>query len=353
MVAALGMLAVAGSGAGLWRHPAWAQPPGAQPPGAQPPAVAVEAVAVEAGPVTESVLAVGSLRSNESVIVRPEIPGRVVGIHFQEGTVVKAGAPLVTLDSAIAAAELADAEASLDASRRNAERAKALFGKGVGTERTLDEARATLERDLAKIALARARLEKTKIVAPFDGIAGLRLISVGAYVAAGEDLVNVESIDPIKIDFRIPERYLADVSQGQAIDVAVDAYPGRVFSGAIYALDPLIDREGRAIALRARIPNTDGLLRPGLFAKVTLTVARREHGLIIPEQAIVPFGEQRFVYRVVDGHAKRTRVTIGVRRPGRVEVTGGLAPGDLVVTAGQLKIQDGAPVKVLMPPPKS
>jgi len=194
--------------------------------------------------------------------------------------------------------------------------------------------------------LSRARLDKTDVRAPFSGILGLRRVSPGDYVTPGQDLVNIEDIDPLKVDFRVPERYLANLSAGQRIRVRVDAFPDRSFEGRVYAVDPQIDPAGRSIAIRARIDNPERVLRPGLFARVRLIVDERPNALVIPEQAIVPRGERRYVFRVKDGKAVLTEVRVGQRRQGSVEVVEGLSEGDTVVTAGQLKIRDGVSVSL-------
>ncbi len=316
-----------------------------------PPPVAVEAAHVEVATIADTVSAVGSLRSNEAVIIRPEIAGRIESIHFQEGAPVEQGALLFKIDDVVARAELAEAEANLALSERNYQRAQELYRKGAGTGRSLDESKASLDSDRAKVALYRARLEKTRIVAPFSGILGLRRVSVGDFVVIGQDLVNLENITPIKVDFRVPERYLGEVKTGQKLTVEVDAFAGRSFEGQVLAVDPQIDAGGRSIAIRATIANREQLLRPGLFARINLILNVRPQALVVPEQAIVPRGDDRFVYKIVDGKAVATRVTLGQRQPGRVEVVKGLAPGDLVVTAGHLKIRDGTPVTVSQPPP--
>jgi membrane fusion protein (multidrug efflux system) len=320
---------------------AWAQQP--------PAAVIVDAVRVEVAPVATDVSAVGSLLSNESVIVRPEIAGRITSIHFTEGTAVAEAAPLFSLDDSVVSAELVQAEAKLRLSQRNYDRATELHRGGAGTARALDEARWTLDNDVAAVALAKVRLAKTRIAAPFAGIVGLRRVSIGDYVLAGQHLVNLESIHPIKVDFRVPERYLPAVSVDQQLAVQVDAFPGRSFEGRVYAFDPLVDTGGRSIAIRARVPNPDGVLRPGLFARISLVVSRRERALIVPEEAIVPLGGERFVYRIVDGVARLTRVELGLRRPGRVEIVDGLGADDVVVTAGQVKLRDGQAVTLANP----
>jgi membrane fusion protein (multidrug efflux system) len=314
------------------------------------PPVPVEIAAVAKEAVADEVFAVGTLRSNEAVMIRSEIAGRIAAIGFGEGSAVRKGDVLFTLDDAIPAAELKDAEASLALSQRNFERARELFSRRFGTERTLDEARAALDSDSAKVELARARLGKTRIAAPFAGIVGLRRVSVGDYITIGQDLVNLEDLNPIKADFRVPERYLPALAPGQTLRVTVDAFPGRVFTGEVAALDPMIDPEGRSIAVRARLPNPDGVLRPGLFARVNLVLHRRAQALTIPETAVVPRGEERFVYRIDGDRAVLTRVDLGERRAGRVEVTAGLNAGDEVVTAGHLRLRDGARVRAAAAP---
>src|SRR5690606_25032770 len=189
------------------------------------------------------------------------------------------------------------------------------------------------------------RLDKTVITAPFEGMIGLRRVSVGDFVNIGQDIVNLEQIDPLKADFRVAEVYLGAVRPGQKIELSADAFPGETFTGEVYAIDPLIDESGRSIVLRARLPNSDDRLRPGLFVRVTLVLNEREDAIQIPEQALVPQGQDQFVFRVVDGKAELTKVTAGIRRDGMVEITEGLGPDDEVVTAGQLKIRDGAPVQ--------
>ena len=314
---------------------------------ASPPSVPVEAAKVETGPMSERISAVGSLRSDEAVIVRSEVAGRVVEIGFEEGRSVEKGALLLKLDDSLNRAEVADAEARLELAKRNFSRTEELFGNQVATARSRDEARSSLDVGTATLELAKVRLEKTRLVAPFAGIVGLRLVSVGDYITVGQDLFNLEDIDPIKADFRVSERYLSAVRPGQAIEIGVDAYPGRVFKGEVFAIDPRIDAAGRSVVIRARISNQEKLLRPGLFARVTLILELKPDALTIPEQALMPRGEDQFVYRVIDGKVKQTKVTIGTRRDGRVEIIEGLGKDDVVVTAGHQKIRDGGAVRVL------
>lgn len=311
------------------------------------PAVPVEAAKVEVGELSERVTAVGSLRSNESVIIRPEIAGRVVSINFDEGQRVKTGDLLIALDDSVYSAELDQSKAQLQLAERNFKRIEELHQREVATARARDEAQSGLSVGNASVALAQARLAKTRIVAPFSGIAGLRHVSVGDYINVGQDIVNLEDIEPLKADFRIAEKFLSAVRTGQRIQIGVDAYPGETFEGEVYAIDPRIDESGRSIVIRARVPNEDGRLRPGLFARVTLILEMKEKAITVPEQAIMPRGDEQFVYTVVDGKVKQTKVTIGTRRDGRVEIVDGLGSEDTVVTAGHLKIRDGVQVTVV------
>lgn len=352
------IIALLGLG-GAWRAgllgdgPAPVAGPAAGGPGAggPPPAVAVDAVRVERGRVVDGIDAVGTLIANEAIVVRPEIQGRVAKILFNEGDKVEAGAPLVELDASTYRAEVDQAQADIGLGKANYERATKLFSQNTGTGRAVDEAAAALRASQARVALAEANLAKTTILAPFAGYVGLRQFSLGDVVTAGQDMMNLASIDPIKVDFRVSETRLPAVKTGQAIDLTVDAIPGRTFRGEVYAIDPVVDAQGRAILLRARVPNGDGALRPGLFARVNLIVAVREDVLLVHEAAIVPMGAKQTVFRVVDGKAVMTEVHLGLRREGKVEVIDGLAPDDTVVTAGQMKLQDGAPVTPTTPAP--
>lgn len=314
-------------------------------PPKSPPPTGVEVATVTTGNVTATITAVGTLQADESVVIRPEIAGRVAEIHFAEGQPVAAGTLLLRLDDSVARAEYEQAEADLALAKSNYDRAIDLFKKGSGSARTRDETLAALQAANARVALARATLDKTRIVAPFSGLLGLRQVSIGDYLTPGQAIVNLEDVDPVKVDFRVPETFLARVHQGQSVQVQVDAFPDRNFSGEVYALDPRIDATGRSVALRARIANSEGLLRPGLFARVSLVTEQRDDALLIPEQAIFARGAESFVYVVHDGKAKLTRIALGLRQGAQVEVVEGLSAGDQVVSAGHLKLRDGAPVR--------
>jgi len=291
---------------------------------------------------------VGSLVSNESVVIRPEVAGRVAEISFQEGARVTRGTPLIKLDDAVARANLAQAQANLAYSRTDSQRADELFRQGTGAAKTREQAVAKYQADDASVQLYKAQLDRMTLLAPFDGVVGLKLVSVGDMVTVGKDLVNLEQIDTLKLDFRVPEMYLPAVRVGQKLTLAVDAFDRRTFEGEVYAIDPLIDVNGRALKIRARIPNGDGTLRPGLFARVALTLTVVPDAMMIPEQAATQ-GRDTIVFTVADGKAKAVKVQLGERRGGEVRVVSGLKPDDHVVVAGQARLRDGVAVRVADP----
>lgn len=318
--------------------------PGGGPSGPGGFAIPVEVAKVRTDTVIRDIPAVGTLRSIESVIIRPEVPGRIDEIRFTEGAPVAARDVLVTLDDDIVRSQLTEARASLNLSKANYERAAQLYKQRVGSAQARDQALANMRVDEARVAVAEAQLDKTVIRAPFKGIVGLKKVSPGDYVNTGADIVNLEQIDVLKVDFSVPELQLPALALGQTVNITVDALPGRTFAGKIYAIDPLIEAKGRSIAIRAHIDNADHVLRPGLFTRISVVTARIEGALVVPEEAIVPVGQDSFVYRVVDGKAAMTKVDLGLRRPGEVQVTRGLAAGETVVVAGQIKLRDGVPV---------
>jgi membrane fusion protein (multidrug efflux system) len=309
--------------------------------------VPVEAAEVVAAPLSEQVTAIGTLLSDEAVTISSEIPGRLKDVHFEEGQPIEKGAALFTLDDSVYRAQLADADAKLKLAEQTHKRTSQLFSSKYATAQSADETASNLAVSTAAVELARVQLDKAHIAAPFAGIVGLRKVSAGEYITAGQPLVNLEAIDPVKADFRVPEKFLPAIRVGQTIRIKVDAFPEDSFEGKVYAIDPRLDVSGRSLLVRAVVPNTDQRLRPGLFARVTVLLELKEAALSVPEQAIVPQGDSQFVFKIVDGRVKLTKVVIGTRREGRVEIVDGLAAGDQVVTAGQLKIRDGTPVSVV------
>ncbi|WP_345792354.1 efflux RND transporter periplasmic adaptor subunit [Thauera sp. JM12B12] len=331
-------------GAGAPRVGAPPQAAGGGGPGAP---VAVEVAVVQARTLADDVSAVGTLVSNESVVLRPEVSGRIEAIRFRDGEAVRRGAILVELDAAVQRAELQQARANLTLAESNFRRTQDLFGRKFVSQSSLDDARAKLEVARASLALAQAHLARMQIRAPFDGVVGIRSVSPGDFVKDGDALINLEDIATLKVDFRLPELYLDRVRAGQALELSSDVLPGARVAATVEAIDPLVDAQGRAVRLRASLANPALRLRPGVFVRVRLILGERAAVPVVPEAALVPApGNTQFVYRVDDGKVKRVEVRTGQRRQAVVEVVEGLEAGAVVVTAGQLKLRDGAAVNV-------
>ena len=327
------------------------KPAAPAPAAAAKPGLPVKAEAVKISRISDDVSAVGSLLAEESVIIRPEIDGRIAGLHFQEGQAVTAGTRLVTIDNTEYEAQAAAQRADLKTEEQRLARTKDLREQNFISKDALDVQLGNVARLKAHVDEAQSRVAKTVIRAPFSGILGLRQVSPGAYVKAGSDIVRLENVSSIKVDFRIPENYLSKVRPNQEIAVKLDAYPDEDFKGRVYAVEPVVDERTRTIAMRARIPNKGFKLKPGMFVRVVVTLDSRPNAVVVPEQAIWPQGKDSFVFRVVDGKAALTKVDIGNRAPGTVEILKGLAANDIVITDGQMKLKDGAPVSVIVPPP--
>jgi membrane fusion protein (multidrug efflux system) len=306
---------------------------------------------VRTGTISEEISAVGSLLANESVMIRPERDGRIAAIHFTEGQLVRKGAKLVSLDTAEIEAQLAAVTSEMSLNRSRLKRAEELHEKKFISAQALDDAREALNQSVARHAEVQARFEKSTVIAPFEGVAGLRQVSPGAYAKAGQDVARLEGIGTLKLDFRVPENYLGKIRLRQEVQVRVDAYGTETYRGEIYAIEPSVDDQTRTVLLRAHVPNPGVRLKPGMFARVILVLETRENALIVPEQALVPLGKDRFVYRLADGKAAMAKVELGLRRPGEVEIRDGLKAGETIILDGQLRLRDGSPVTVLKDEP--
>lgn len=322
--------------------PAWAH---AQPK--KPPAMPVRVAPATVAPAVVETGAVGTLRADEAVVIRPEIAGRIDQIQFAEGQRVQRGSLLVTLDAGETRAQVQSSRVQLELEKQRLERSQDLFKKGFISQQALDEQRSMHDRSAAKLREDQVRLAKSEIRAPFSGVAGLRQVSEGAYVAAGTDIARLDKLDQLKLDFRVPETFLAQLKPGQPVRIAVDAYAKEEFHGTIYAIEPAIDEQTRTVLVRARVGNTNLKLRPGLFARVQLQLGVRENAVWIPEQAIVPRGQDAFVFRVNAGKVDLVQVSTGIRKVGEVEILKGIAEGDLVVTEGTQRIGPGSSVNVM------
>ncbi|MGP1628609.1 MAG: efflux RND transporter periplasmic adaptor subunit [Giesbergeria sp.] len=353
LVTACVALCVAVAAAWWWQRPTAGASAAGNHPVAQPSKqdgrakpVSVEVASVQQRDLADTVQAVGSLRSQSSVVLRPEVSGRVVKLGFGDGQRVRKGALMVQLDDQLPRAQVAQARAELSIAQANDKRNRELVAQGFVSQRTLEESAANLQVAQAKLALAEATAARLRIAAPFDGVAGIGKVSVGEYVKDGTEIVNIEDLGRMFVDFRLPERYQSQVHVGQDVQVTLDALPGAQFLAQVRALDPQIDANGRSLTVRASLGNPKLRLRPGMFARVTLLLAERKNALVVPEASVVPQSSGAQLFRLIqsaDGQsmAQSVAVQLGMRADGFVEVTQGVAAGDTVVTAGQQRLKTG------------
>ncbi|HOO50720.1 MAG TPA: efflux RND transporter periplasmic adaptor subunit [Alphaproteobacteria bacterium] len=301
----------------------------------QPPASAANVVVTPVSPVPfeEIIEAVGTAHSNESAVITATVTETVKSVGVTEGQFVEAGAVLV---------ELSDEEemATLNEATRSYMRYNQLVKNKLGSAAERDEALASME-------VAKAQLNQRRIVAPFDGIVGIREVSIGDLVTPGTTIMTLDDVDPIKLDFSVPERFLSALQVGMTIKAQSEAYDADVFEGKIYTIDTRIDPDTRSVRVRALVENPQGLLRPGLLMKVRI-VRKSFEALAIPEGAIQSSGNIKTVFVVnAENKIESKTVVTGLREPGYVEIKDGLSQGDKVVIEGQMKTGPGAPVNVV------
>ncbi len=305
--------------------------------------VPVVTAAVERVPLAVEIEALGTARASEAVTVTSKTSNTVAAVRFAEGQEVARGAVLLELDGTQARADLAVAEAALDESRSTFKRSRDLHARQALSESQLEQIEATFKANEARVVSARARVADTVIRAPFAGRVGLRRVSVGALVNPGMVITTLDDTSVMKLDFEVPETFIAVLDRGLAIEAISIAYPGRVFTGAVASVDSRVDPVARSVTVRADVPNAEGLLKPGMFLSVLLT-REPSPALVVPESALVPERGAVYIFAVQDGIASRREVTIGRRQPGRVELLRGANEGDRVIVQGTQKVRDGAPV---------
>jgi membrane fusion protein, multidrug efflux system len=323
--------------------------------------VAVELGKVEAIRIEDDAQAVGSVRAAQSVVVRPEVSGRVLKLGFADGQSVKQGQLLVQLDDAVPLAQLKQAHAQAAIARTNLHRSRELLAQNFVSTAAVDQNAAALDVAQAQVALAQAQVNRLRITAPFSGVAGIKQVSLGDYIKDGADIVTLEDRSRLWVDFRLPERYLKQTRPGLPVEVVVDALPGERFKAVVQALDAQVDADGRALLVRARLDSAPQL-KTGMFARARVVFAVREKALVVPEEALVPQGGKQFLVKAVDAPASgapsvpaagkvslKLEAKLGVRQAGKVEVLQGLAEGDMVVTAGHGRLMrgDGLPLRVI------
>jgi membrane fusion protein (multidrug efflux system) len=313
----------------------------------------IEVGRVEVMSLQDQTQAVGSLRSRQGVILRPEVGGRIAELGFVDGQRVTRGQLLVRLDDSLQQAQLLQAKAQASIARSNLQRNRELVAQNFVSQSAADQTAAALEVAEAQVAVAQAQLARMAILAPFDGVTGIRSVNIGDYVKDGADLVSVEDVGAMTVDFRLPEAVVSRLRLQQVVDVSLDGLPGRKFTARVEAIDSQLDANGRSLLVRARLDNSSGALRSGMFARARIVFEDRPRALVIPEEALVPQGAKQFVIKVVDGAngkvSQRIEARLGLRVPGKVEVLQGLAAGDTVVTAGQARLMgaDGVALRIV------
>lgn len=337
---AIGMLALLAACGGQPQAPAGAQAQKPQP-------VLVHTVA--ASEWVDRIQALGTARANESVTLTAKTAETVARVNFSDGQQVEAGAVLVEMTDRTEVAQLKEAQAAYSEAEKQYERLRGLVKQGTVTQSQVDQQLAARDSARARMEAIRVRLSDRVVTAPFAGVLGFRTVSPGTLVQPGTVITTLDDITTIKLDFSVPETFLAALAPGQAIDAKSAAYPGQVFKGVVTSLDSRVDPMTRAIVVRAEIPNPERLLKPGMLMSVEV-INRPRNSLSVPEVSLSALRERMFVYRVdAQNVAHEIEVRIGSRRTGEVEIVEGLAAGDRVVTDGLVRMRDGIAVNIVAP----
>lgn len=309
--------------------------------------VNVEVEVLKPNPMTRHITSVGETQANAYIKIRSEINGVIEKVHFVEGAFVKKDEILITLKNAEYVARVHQAQAEYNQKKADFSRVETLFKKNIANIKEFDKEKAEFEAASARLEVAKVDLEKTYIRAAFDGKIGLlNKKSVGSYVQIGDEIVVLVDESPIKVLFKVPEKHLHDVGVGQTVEIKVDPYKDRIFYGTVEAVEPVVEHESHSFLVRSSLPNEDGVLRPGLFADISLVTGEKGDVLSVPEAALDRDGSIEFVWIVDKGKATRAKVITGVKENGRVEIISGLKAGMTVVVVGQMRLGDGYKVKI-------
>jgi membrane fusion protein (multidrug efflux system) len=308
----------------------------------------VEAAAARADTVVDAVLATGQIEAMQSIELRPDVEGRLVRILVREGSPVSKGTPLFKIDDAELRAQVAQVEAERDLARQSLTRTRDLLKQKASSQAELERAEATMRSTQAQLELLKVRLDRTVVRAPFSGVMGQRLVSLGDYVTSDTRLAALQTVSPQRATFQVPERYAEQVRRGLDVTFRVAALPGREFTGKVDFVDPIVQLPGRTITVKAQVPNPRRELQAGMFIEARLATAVRPNAVVIPEDAVLPLQGANFVWVVADGKATRRQVELGVRTTGFVEVRSGVEDNETVVVGGQERLSEGAPVNATL-----
>ncbi|HJU17089.1 MAG TPA: efflux RND transporter periplasmic adaptor subunit [Stellaceae bacterium] len=322
----------------------------------KPPPAAVSVVAAKAGAAPRFAHGVGSLSAVQEVTIAPELAGRVTRIFFKSGAMVKAGDPLVQLDDGPEQGDLANYEAQYRLAQLTLERAKRLASGQFTAQQTVDQDQSQLDQIAAQIQKTRAIIAQKLIRAPFAGRLGIRHVDLGQYVNPGAAIVTLTDLSTLYVNFTLPSQQRAEIALGQTVDVTADAFPGRAFKAKITTIEPQLDPDTRTLAIQASLANPDHALLPGMFVDAAVVLPAQPDVVVLPETAVdyTLYGDSAYVIRAQGKDkagrpilvAERRPVKTGARWKGLVAVLSGLRPGERVVSAGQIKLHDGAEVAV-------
>ena len=312
------------------------------------PAMPVQAAPVAVDTVVDEIRATGEIEAVQSIELQPEVSGRLVEILVREGTEVRRGTGLFRVDDAELRAEVDRLEAEMELAEQALGRTRELLERDASSAADLEQAEATARSTRAQLSLQQTRLQRTVVRAPFAGIVGERLVSLGDNVTPTTPLTTLQTVDPQRASFQVPERYAQVLAEGQAVGFSVAAFPDRRFTGVVDFVDPRVELPGRTITVKAVVENPERVLRPGMFVEARLATEVRPDALVVPEEAILPLGGTNYVWAITDeGTVDRIEVELGVRVPGSVEVRGGVTAGQRVVTRGHAMLFPGARVQVI------
>jgi membrane fusion protein, multidrug efflux system len=312
--------------------------------GGGPPPAPVEVAVAMQDTVVESINATGQIEAVQAIELRPDVEGRITAILVDEGRIVSRGARLFKIDDAEVTAQIDRAEADRDLARQALERTRQLLAQDASTRQELERAEATARSTEASLNLLKLRLDRSTVRAPFSGVVGRRFVSLGDYVNSGTRLITLQTYDPQRAVFQVPERYAEQIAPNQRVVFRVAALPGKEFTGVVDFVDPVVQLPARTITMKARVSNPRRELQAGMFIEARLATAVRPDAVVIPEDAVLSLQGSQVVWVVADGKAVRREVTLGVRTPGFVEVRDGIAAGEQVVVGGAERLGPGAPV---------
>lgn len=316
--------------------------------GGGPPQMPVRLAVATMDTVIDEIRATGQIEAVQAIELRPEVSGRLQQILVREGVEVQRGTGLFKVDDAELQAEVARLEAEMDLATQALDRTRELLARNASSEADLERAEATARSTRAQLELQQTRLRRTVVRAPFAGEVGERFVSLGDYLTPASPLTTLQTVDPQRARFDVPERYARVLAEGQSVTFSVAAIPGREFTGIVDFVDPRVRLPGRTIMVKARVANSDRSLKPGMFIEVRLATDVRAQAVVIPEEAVLPLRGSTFVWIATDENtASRVEVELGVRRPGAVEIVSGIEAGQRVVTEGQALLFPGAGLMVM------